>query len=350
MSDHVFSSRGFTCGECAPLFDFPRLIGESEPIRRLKEAILKTARTDATVLMQGESGTGKELVAKSIHAHSPRKNNEFVAINCGAIPESLMESMLFGYEAGAFSGARRGGQKGLLEQADGGTFFLDEVAEMPAAMQVKLLRTLEEHKIRRLGGKTVRLLNVRIIAASNRNLREEVRGGRFREDLFFRLDVIPLLIPPLRERGGDVRLLVAHFLQQFGTTRGCSFRVEPDLMRRFETYAWPGNVRELKNFVEYGVCFCEEGLLTSELMAPRFALALQGVGKVPDAAKLPGASGRGIPTHAGTVPSSAETEEAARLRALLERFGRHTEGKRAVARRLGMSLATLYRKLKIAGI
>lgn len=136
---------------CVPAF--PKLVGESSSMRQLQEAILKTACTDATVLMQGESGTGKELVAKAIHAHSPRRNNEFVAISCGAIPESLMESMLFGYEAGAFSGAGNEGQKGLLEQADGGTFFLDEVAEMPAAMQVKLLRTLEEHKIRRLGSK-----------------------------------------------------------------------------------------------------------------------------------------------------------------------------------------------------
>lgn len=318
---------------------FSLLIGESPSMRHIKEAILKMACTDATVLMQGESGTGKELVAKAIHIHSARKNNAFVAINCGAIPEALMESMLFGYEAGAFSGASNSGQKGLLEQADGGTFFLDEVAEMPASLQVKLLRTLQEHKIRRLGGKNVRLLNVRIIAASNRNLREEVRRGRFRADLFFRLDVIPVLIPPLRERKGDVRLLVSHFLRQFGEAKGCKFRVTADLMRRFEKYAWPGNIRELKNFVEYGVCFCDAGLLTLELLAPRFHLALPEGADESDCG----------PTMPALYKERAEPVSAqmqAQMRMLLAQFGHSTDGKRALAQHMGISLATLYRRLR----
>lgn len=203
---------------------FPSIIGESKAILRLKAAILKAAGTNATVLIQGESGTGKELIAQAVHDNSPRHTGPFVAINCGAIPESLMESELFGYEPGAFSGANSGGQKGLLEQAHTGTFFLDEVSEMPVSLQVKLLRVLQERVVRRVGGKVNHSVDIRIIAASNRNLRELVAQGAFREDLFFRLDVIPLFVPPLRERQGDIRLLVAHFLQSFSRERGCTYR------------------------------------------------------------------------------------------------------------------------------
>ena len=252
---------------------FPSIIGESKAILRLKAAILKAAGTNATVLIQGESGTGKELIAQAVHDNSPRHTGPFVAINCGAIPESLMESELFGYEPGAFSGANSGGQKGLLEQAHTGTFFLDEVSEMPVSLQVKLLRVLQERVVRRVGGKVNHSVDIRIIAASNRNLRELVAQGAFREDLFFRLDVIPLFVPPLRERQGDIRLLVAHFLQSFSRERGCTYRVATELMHAFEAYPWPGNVRELKNFVEYGVGFCEHGVLTLDLMDSRFKTA-----------------------------------------------------------------------------
>ena len=207
---------------------FPSIIGESKAILRLKAAILKAAGTNATVLIQGESGTGKELIAQAVHDNSPRHTGPFVAINCGAIPESLMESELFGYEPGAFSGANSGGQKGLLEQAHTGTFFLDEVSEMPVSLQVKLLRVLQERVVRRVGGKVNHSVDIRIIAASNRNLRELVAQGAFREDLFFRLDVIPLFVPPLRERQGDIRLLVAHFLQSFSRERGCTYRSPPN--------------------------------------------------------------------------------------------------------------------------
>lgn len=213
------------------------------------------------------------MIAQAVHDNSPRHTGPFVAINCGAIPESLMESELFGYEPGAFSGANSGGQKGLLEQAHTGTFFLDEVSEMPVSLQVKLLRVLQERVVRRVGGKVNHSVDIRIIAASNRNLRELVAQGAFREDLFFRLDVIPLFVPPLRERQGDIRLLVAHFLQSFSRERGCTYRVATELMHAFEAYPWPGNVRELKNFVEYGVGFCEHGVLTLDLMDSRFKTA-----------------------------------------------------------------------------
>ena len=238
---------------------FPSIIGESKAILRLKAAILKAAGTNATVLIQGESGTGKELIAQAVHDNSPRHTGPFVAINCGAIPESLMESELFGYEPGAFSGANSGGQKGLLEQAHTGTFFLDEVSEMPVSLQVKLLRVLQERVVRRVGGKVNHSVDIRIIAASNRNLRELVAQGAFREDLFFRLDVIPLFVPPLRERQGDIRLLVAHFLQSFSRERGCTYRVATELMHAFEAYPWPGNVRELRHTIERACAAAGDG-------------------------------------------------------------------------------------------
>ena len=312
---------------------FPRIVGESEAMRELRRAILKAAATSATVLIQGESGTGKELVAQAVHTNSDRRDGPFVAINCGAIPESLMESELFGYEPGAFSGATAAGRVGLLEQAHGGTFFLDEVSEMPVPLQIKLQRVLHERVVRRIGGKPDHAVDIPVIAASNRNLRELVGQGRFREDLFFRLDVIPLSVPPLRERGGDVRLLVAHFLQAFSRERGRTYRVATDLMHAFEAYPWPGNVRELKNFVEYGVGFCENDVLTLDMMASRFKAASEQ----PRPEKRPPAQ----------RPAAAERERILRL---LELHGRHTEGKKCAAADLGISLATLYRRMAQLGI
>ena len=317
---------------------FPSIIGESKAILRLKAAILKAAGTNATVLIQGESGTGKELIAQAVHDNSPRHTGPFVAINCGAIPESLMESELFGYEPGAFSGANSGGQKGLLEQAHTGTFFLDEVSEMPVSLQVKLLRVLQERVVRRVGGKVNHSVDIRIIAASNRNLRELVAQGAFREDLFFRLDGIPLFVPPLRERQGDIRLLVAHFLQSFSRERGCTYRVATELMHAFEAYPWPGNVRELKNFVEYGVGFCEHGVLTLDLMDSRFKTA----------SPPPVKTEKGMPSP---PPGPArDTAEYDRIMQLLGRYGQHTEGKKRTASELGISLATLYRRMGQLGI
>lgn len=318
---------------------FPDIIGESRAMRDLKRAVLKAAATSATVLIQGESGTGKELVAQAIHANGERRGGPFVAVNCGAIPESLMESELFGYEAGAFSGASSAGRKGLLEQAHGGTFFLDEVSEMPLPLQVKLLRVLQERVVRRIGGKDNRAVDIRVIAAANRNLRDCVRRGLFREDLFFRLDVIPLLVPPLREREGDIRLLVAHFLQRFSKEKGCTYRVATDLMHEFEAYAWPGNVRELKNFVEYGVGFCDDEVLTLEMLAPRFRMA-----SFPPPRRAQERSAR------REKPALPPDEERAAIACLLEQYGSDTEGKKRAARHLGMSLATLYRKLSLLGL
>lgn len=322
---------------------FPNLVGESQAMRRLKNFIIKAAKTDATVLLQGESGTGKELVARAIHRHSGRGNGPFVAINCGAIPESLMESMLFGYEPGAFTGAGSTPSVGLLEQSNKGAFFMDEISEMPASLQVKLLRVLQEKRIRRVGGKIPKDLDIRIIAATNTDLHALVRNGKFREDLFYRIDVIPITVPPLRERHGDVRLLVAHFLREFGN--GCCTITE-DVMRRFEAYPWTGNVRELRNFVEYGVSLCDGGVITRDLMEPRFAryeaLRLEKQG---DRAEYRRAPARREKKTAR--PPEAAGLDAGTIPALLEVYGHDTEGKRSVAAHLGISLATLYRKLAL---
>ena len=319
------------------LYGLGNIVGKSEAMRRVYGLILKAAETDTNVIIYGETGSGKDLVAKAIHEYSARKGN-YVPVNCGAIPESLMESELFGYEPGAFSGANSGGQKGLLEQAHTGTFFLDEVSEMPVSLQVKLLRVLQERVVRRVGGKVNHSVDIRIIAASNRNLRELVAQGAFREDLFFRLDVIPLFVPPLRERQGDIRLLVAHFLQSFSRERGCTYRVATELMHAFEAYPWPGNVRELKNFVEYGVGFCEHGVLTLDLMDSRFKTA----------SPPPVKTEKGMPSP---PPGPArDTAEYDRIMQLLGRYGQHTEGKKRTASELGISLATLYRRMGQLGI
>ena len=319
------------------LYGLGNIVGKSEAMRRVYGLILKAAETDTNVIIYGQTGSGKDLVAKAIHEYSARKGN-YVPVNCGAIPESLMESELFGYEPGAFSGANSGGQKGLLEQAHTGTFFLDEVSEMPVSLQVKLLRVLQERVVRRVGGKVNHSVDIRIIAASNRNLRELVAQGAFREDLFFRLDVIPLFVPPLRERQGDIRLLVAHFLQSFSRERGCTYRVATELMHAFEAYPWPGNVRELKNFVEYGVGFCEHGVLTLDLMDSRFKTA----------SPPPVKTEKGMPSP---PPGPArDTAEYDRIMQLLGRYGQHTEGKKRTASELGISLATLYRRMGQLGI
>ncbi|MGD8368129.1 MAG: sigma-54 dependent transcriptional regulator [Desulfobacterales bacterium] len=239
-------------------YRFGNLIGKSRKMRDIFETIQKVAPASATVLIQGESGTGKELVARAIHFNSPRRDEPFVAVNCSALAESLLESELFGHERGAFTGAVSM-KKGRFELADGGTLFLDEIGELPPNLQVKLLRVLQEKAFERVGGIKSITTDIRIIAATNKNLKKEVAAGRFREDLFFRLNVVYLILPPLRNRPEDIRPLVDHFIQKYAG----EYRLEHPVTgvdraveRMFYDYTWPGNVRELENVIERAMILC----------------------------------------------------------------------------------------------
>ena len=233
------------------------LVCESDVMKRLLGTAERVARTDATVLITGESGTGKEILSRYIHEQSPRRQHDFVAVNCGAIPENLIESELFGHQAGAFTGATRE-RSGLFESAHGGTLLLDEVAELPLQTQVKLLRVLQEKTVRAVGGDRERPVDVRIVAATNRDLKDMVAAGTFREDLFYRLNVVTLHTPPLRERGDDISALAAVFVESFATRAGLTPpRLSSESVVALRRYAFPGNVRELQNIVERAIALAE---------------------------------------------------------------------------------------------
>ncbi|HEX3739776.1 MAG TPA: sigma-54 dependent transcriptional regulator [Terriglobales bacterium] len=256
------------------------IIGGSPAMEKLKQTIRTVASTQSTVLVYGESGTGKELVARAVHTCSPRATEPFVSINCGAFPETLLESELFGYVKGAFTGANQN-KRGLFEVADAGTIFLDEIGEMTLTMQVKLLRVLQERCIRPVGGTDEIAIDVRVIAATNRDLEKQVTENTFREDLYYRLSVIPVTVPPLRDRREDVALLVNHFLRKYGPAAGKEIaRVSPASLASLASYDWPGNVRQLENTIERAVALGSGEELQVELPAerPRARAAAAGVG------------------------------------------------------------------------
>ena len=245
------------------------IIGSSSAMEKLKQTVRTVASTASTVLIHGESGTGKELVARAVHVCSPRATDAFVSVNCGAFPETLLESELFGYVKGAFTGANQN-KRGLFEVADGGTIFLDEISEMTLAMQVKLLRVLQERSVRPVGGTSEIAIDVRVIAATNRELDKAVAENLFREDLYYRLNVIPIRVPPLRERREDIPLLANHFLKKYATAAGRSIlRVHSGSLETLCGYEWPGNVRQLENTVERAVALETSDELRVELPAER---------------------------------------------------------------------------------
>jgi DNA-binding NtrC family response regulator len=264
-------------------YSFERIIGESPAMRAVKVLLRKIATSPgSTVLLTGESGTGKDLAAKVIHYNSERSSAPFMNITCSALPEALLESELFGHERGAFTDAKQM-KKGLLELADRGSVYLDEIAEMPPPLQAKLLRFLEDRAFRRVGGTTDLRVDLRIIAATNRNLEDGVRGGEFREDLYYRLRVLPVNLPSVRERAGDIPLLVKHYIDQFNREFRREVRgVSPDAMKLLESHAWPGNVRELRNAVERAMLLTEETVLS----APDFQVLLPAT-PVTDRFQLP---------------------------------------------------------------
>ena len=246
-------------------YSFGNLIGKSKCMQDVFTTIKKVARSTATVLIEGESGTGKELVAKSIHFNSPRRDRPFIAVNCCALTESLLESELFGHEKGSFTGAVAM-KKGRFELADSGTLFLDEIGELPQNLQVKLLRVLQEKTIERVGGGKPITVNIRILVATNKNLKQEVQKGRFREDLFFRLNVVNLILPPLRKRPEDLQILTKHFIAKYTDKLDIDMpgkTVDKEVERFFHDYRWPGNVRELENVIERALIMCPGNTITS---------------------------------------------------------------------------------------
>jgi len=242
---------------------FEHILAKSQPMQDIFRTIAKIADFKTTVLISGESGTGKELVARALHQRSTRRSGLFVAVNCGAIPENLLESELFGHRRGAFTDATSD-RRGLFEEADGGTLFLDEIGELPTALQVKLLRVLQDETIRRLGDTKDTKVDTRIVAATHRDLTAEVKAGRFREDLFYRLNVLPILVPPLRARREDIALLIDHFVARNNARLGTTIRgVDPEARRLLMEYSWPGNVRELENTIERAMVLSDGDLLVA---------------------------------------------------------------------------------------
>ena len=245
-------------------YRYGNIIGKSKPMREIFDLIAKVSRSKASVLITGASGTGKELIAKAIHYNSPRRDHAFVSINCGALTETLLESELFGHEKGAFTGATAM-KKGRFEVADGGTLFLDEVGEMPPSLQVKLLRVLQEMEFERVGGTRPIQVDVRVISASNRNIKEDVANDLFREDLFYRLNVIHIEVPPLTERTEDIRLLVNHFIDKYGENGAAErIQVSPEAWKAIYGYTWPGNIRELENVIERAAVLNTDGVIKPE--------------------------------------------------------------------------------------
>ncbi len=314
------------------------LVGAEGGLRAVAEVALKISTAPVTVLITGESGTGKEVLARCIHAWSARRDASFVAVNCAAIPENLLESELFGHERGAFTGAVRR-RRGLFEQADGGSLLLDEIGEMPLALQVKLLRVLEEGRIRRVGGDRDIPVDVRILAATARDLPENVARGRFREDLYYRLNVVRLVMPPLRERREDIPLLADHFLGKSADRLGRSRpRLAPEAMRVLERHAWPGNVRQLENACERAVLLAEGGLIGPQDLPPELADPL-----------APGGLPSLTPQDEGDLSVKRQVAELERV--LISRALQRTGGNRSqAARLLQISYKALVYKIRNYGL
>lgn len=308
----------------ATSFDSGGIIGQSAAMRRLMEMLATIAPSEATVMVTGESGTGKELIARAIHANSPRRKGPYIAVNCAALTETLLESELFGHEKGAFTGAERR-REGRFLAADKGTIFLDEIGEMPLSMQVKLLRAIQEREIQRVGGDQTLKIDVRIVAATNRNLLAEVDAGRFRQDLYYRLNVVALALPPLREREEDIPLLAAHFLKKFAEKNGKHIKgFTPEAMDRMLKHAWPGNVRELENAVERAVV-----LTLGEYIGER---------------ELPPALSGGADEPRPGSFANLTLEELERV-AILDALAAADGNKSEAARRLGITRKTMHAKL-----
>ena len=305
---------------------FTQIIGASPALEAVLEQVERVAPTRATVLIQGETGTGKELIARAIHNLSTRSGRAFVKVNCAAIPLDLLESELFGHEKGAFTGAIA--QKiGRFEVADGGTLFLDEVGDIPPALQPKLLRVLQEQEFERLGSTQTRAVDVRVVAATNRDLAELVRRSEFRVDLYYRLNVFPILVPPLRDRREDIPALVTHYVERFSRRVGkCEQSVLPAIMSAFVSYDWPGNVRELENLIERAVIMANDAMLPNPLPAP------------------------GSPSVVAAPATTLRESDRTLILNTLDSVGWVIGGPKGAAAKLGLHRTTLINKMKRLGI
>jgi formate hydrogenlyase transcriptional activator len=306
---------------------FEQIIGKSPALESVLEQVAQVAPTDSTVLIQGETGTGKELIARAVHDSSSRFARPFIKLNCAAIPFDLLESELFGHERGAFTGAIA--QKvGRFELADKGTLFLDEVGDIPPGLQPKLLRVLQEQEFERLGSARTHRVDVRLVAATNRNLADMVKSNEFRSDLYYRLNVFPILLPPLRERRSDIPALVSHFVELYGRRMGKQIEhIRPDTMSALSSYQWPGNIRELQNFIERSVIVTSGNILHPPLTSLNSAAEAKSVGAI-----------------------TLEDAERDHIRKTLEQTRWVVSGPDGAAARLGMKRSTLYFRMQKLGI
>jgi DNA-binding NtrC family response regulator len=320
----LFRENRFLKRELQQRYHFENIIGRSDALTKIFRVVEKISATSSSVLIHGESGTGKELIARAIHYNSPRADGPFIAINCGAIPENLLESELFGYVKGAFTGAQSNRQ-GMFKAADGGTLFLDEIGDLPMTLQVKLLRALQEHEFMPLGSDKSVVFDARIIAATNKNLEEEITAHRFREDLYYRLSVISITLPSLRERREDIPLLARHFIDKYSQQTGLpSKKISDEAMQRLINHEWRGNVRELQNAIERAVTLSDDRFETEHL--PQ---------------KI-----RETPTAIRDLTGQTLTLDELERRYIFDTLTRVNDDKAHAAELLGIDLSTLYRKLK----
>jgi len=321
------------------LFTFDSLIGTSRQLQAMKAQGKRFARNSQPILVRGESGTGKELVAQALHNHSHRKGKPFITVNCAALPQELIESELFGYSGGAFTGSKKRGMKGKFELADTGTIFLDEIGEMPFPMQAKLLRVLESHEIQKIGHSSPLYSDFRLISATNQNLLYKVEEGTFREDLYHRLSILEFKIPPLRQRKKDIPGLMRHFIEQeFGKRRADQIQISPEVLRLFKQYYWKGNVRELKNSIIFAICCLDdyEDVIRLEHIPPRIA------------------HDQSFHKKAKIQPKSrttlSETKGHFEREAILTALRECGQNKSKAARQLGIARSNLYKKIHALGI
>lgn len=313
---------------CHLKFDLDSIVGSSDGINKAKENAIIAAKSNFNVLIRGESGTGKEIFARAVHNNSNRNKNSFIAVNCAAIPENLLESELFGYEDGAFTGAKKGGKPGKFELANNGTIFLDEIGDLALHLQPKLLRVIEYGEMERVGGTKPIKLNVRVIAATNRNLEKMIEDGEFREDLYYRLNVMTLDIPPLRKRVEDITLLIKYFISIYNGRYGKNIKdVSEESKKTFLMYSWPGNVRELQNAIEYSVNVEKSDTIQYESISPKI--------------KSQVTNGNQMLKNKNIKEIELDT-----IKRLLIEYGDDIDSKRRIAEEIGISLTTLYRRVK----